>query len=227
MADSFAPTARTKLKRRPQRGHFDRKTVYGILDSALVCHLGHVIDGHPRVTPTAYWREGDALYWHGSAASPMLRAMEQGGEICLTVAILDGLVLARSAFHHSLNYRSVMVFGKPYKVEDPVEKKARMEAFLERLYPGRWDELERLRPVRDEELKAITILGLHMTEASAKVRSGPPVDDEEDYTLPIWAGVVPVQSVAGTPEDDGRPAAGTKLPAGLTDLSHLGLGKRR
>jgi len=227
MAESFAPTARTKLRRRPQRGHYDKKTVYGILDAAFICHIGYVADGHPCVTPTAYWREGEAIYWHGSAASRMLRALEQGGEVCVTVSILDGLVIARSAFHHSLNYRSVMMFGNAYKVDAPEDKRARMAAFMERLYPGRNAELERVRPVRKEELKAITVLGLHLKEVSAKIRSGPPVDDEEDHALPIWAGVVPVQSLAGTPVDDGRLAAGTKLPAGLADLSHLGLGRRR
>jgi len=226
MADPFTPTARTRLTRRPQRGHYDRETVYAVLDSAIVGHLGYVIGGQPRVTPTAYWREADALYWHGSAASPMLRAMEKGGEVCLTVSILDGLVLARSAMHHSLNYRSVMVFGRPYKVEDAHEKQARMEAFLERLYPGRWQELEALRPVRKQELKAITLLGLHLDEASAKIRSGPPVDDEDDYALPIWAGVLPVLSVVGAPVDDGRLAKGAKLSLRPANLAHIGLGRR-
>jgi nitroimidazol reductase NimA-like FMN-containing flavoprotein (pyridoxamine 5'-phosphate oxidase superfamily) len=226
MADSFVPTARTRLKRRPQRAHYDKKTVYGILDAAVVCHIGYVIDGKPFVTPTAYWREGDAIYWHGSAASRMLRAQEQGGEICVTVTLLDGLVLARSAFHHSVNYRSVMMFGKAHKVEDEDAKEARMAAFLERLYPGRWEELQRLRPVRRKELKAITVLGLHLDEVSAKVRSGPPVDDDEDYALPLWAGVLPVAGVVGAPIDDGRLARGAKLAKHLTDLSHLGLPRR-
>lgn len=226
MADSFAPTARTKLRRRPQRGHFDRKTIHGILDAAFICHIGYLIDGKPVVTPTAYWREGEAIYWHGSAASHMLRALEGGGEVCVTVTILDGLVLARSAFHHSLNYRSVMMFGRAHKIEDPDDKRARMKAFMERLYPGRPAELERLRPVRKQELKAITVLGLHLAEVSAKIRSGPPVDDEEDYALPIWAGVLPVNGVIGTPVDDGRLAKGARLPRHLADLAHLGLPKR-
>lgn len=226
MADSFAPTARTRLRRRPQRGHYDRKTVHGILDAAFICHVGYLIEGKPVVTPTAYWREGDAVYWHGSAASGMLRALEKGADVCVTVTILDGLVLARSAFHHSLNYRSVMMFGRAHKVEDQDEKRARMEAFMERLYPGRTEELERLRPLRKQELKAITVLGLQLDEVSAKIRSGPPVDDEDDYALPVWAGVLPVNGVIGTPVDDGRLAKGARLPRHLADLAHLGLPKR-
>ena len=226
MADSFAPTARTRLRRRPQRGRYDRKTVHGILDAAFICHVGYLIEGKPVVTPTAYWREGDAIYWHGSAASGMLRALEKGADVCVTVTILDGLVLARSAFHHSLNYRSVMMFGRAHKVEDQDRKRARMEAFMERLYPGRTEELERLRPVRKQELKAITVLGLQLDEVSAKIRSGPPVDDEEDYALPIWAGVLPVNGVIGAPVDDGRLAKGARLPRHLAGLAHLGLPKR-
>lgn len=226
MADSFAPTARTRLRRRPQRGRYDRKTVHGILDAAFICHVGYLIEGKPVVTPTAYWREGDAVYWHGSAASGMLRALEKGADVCVTVTILDGLVLARSAFHHSLNYRSVMMFGRTHKVEDQDEKRARMEAFMERLYPGRTEELERLRPVRKQELKAITVLGLQLDEVSAKIRSGPPVDDEDDYALPIWAGVLPVNGVIGAPVDDGRLAKGARLPRYLAGLAHLGLPKR-
>jgi nitroimidazol reductase NimA-like FMN-containing flavoprotein (pyridoxamine 5'-phosphate oxidase superfamily) len=229
MSQDYARTARTTLKRRPQRGRYDRKTVHAILDSAVVCHIGYAVDGQPFVTPTAYWREGDAIYWHGSAASRMLRVQEAGAEICVTVTVLDGLVLARSAFHHSLNFRSLMMFGRAHKVESAADKEARMAAFLERMYPGRWEELQRLRPVRRKELNAITVLGLHLHEVSAKVRSGPPVDDEEDYALPLWAGVIPVNGVNGAPIHDARLAAGAALPTYLTDLSHLGLapqGKR-
>jgi uncharacterized protein len=223
MSTAFAPTPRSKLARLPKRGHYDRATVYGILDAGFICHVGYAIDRHPYVTPTAYWREGDALYWHGSSASRMLRTLEKGADCCLTVTHIDGLVLARSAFHHSLNYRSVMVFGKAYKVEDPEEKLARLEAFVERMYPGRWPKL---RPVTAPELKSTTVLGMHLAEASAKLRSGPPLDDEADYALPIWAGVVPVHSTAGAPLDDARLANGTKAPAGLSNLRHLGLMKR-
>ena len=223
MTHAFVPTARSKLARLPKRGRYDRDTVYGILDAGFICHVGYSVDGHPYVTPTAYWREGDAVYWHGSSASRMLRTLAKGVDCCLTVTHIDGLVLARSAFHHSLNYRSVMMFGKAYKVEDPGEKLARLEAFVERMYPGRWPEL---RPVTAPELKSTSVLGMHLTEASAKLRSGPPVDDEQDYALPVWAGVVPVRSVAGAPMEDPRLVPGIALPGMLTDLKHLSLLKR-
>lgn len=205
----FTPTARSRVKRLPRRAHYERKTIYAILDAAFVCHIGYVIDRQPYVTPTAYWREGDAVYWHGSSKSRMLKALEKRPNICLTVTILDALVVARSAFHKSVNYRSAMLFGKPYKVEDPAEKLVKMETFVERLYPARWREL---RPVTRQELKATTVLGMHIEEASAKVRTGPPVDDEPDYALPIWGGVIPVRQVLGEPVDDGRLAPGAGGP---------------
>lgn len=201
----FTPTPRTKLKRLPERGHYDRKTAYDILDAGFVCHIGYVIDGQPYVTPTAYWREGDAVYWHGSSKSRMLLALEKAPDVCLTVTHLDGLVVARSGFHKSVNYRSAMLFGKAYQVTDPTEKLAKMEKFVERLYPGRWPLL---RPAHEQELKAMSVFGLHIEEVVAKVRSGPPLDDEPDYALPIWAGVVPIRQVLGEPADDGRLAAG-------------------
>jgi nitroimidazol reductase NimA-like FMN-containing flavoprotein (pyridoxamine 5'-phosphate oxidase superfamily) len=220
MTDAFVPSARSKVKRLPNRGHYDRATVYAILDAGLICHVGYAIGGQPYVTPTAYWREGDAVYWHGSSASRMLRTLETGADCCLTVTHLDGLVLARSAFNHSLNFRSAMLFGNAYKVKDPEEKLAHLAAFVERLYPGRWQEL---RPVNAKELKATTVLGMHIDEASAKVRTGPPVDDEPDYVLPVWAGVIPVHTVTATPLNDERLAKGTKVRRSLADLSHLGL----
>ncbi len=217
------PSARSKLKRLPKRGHYDRATVHAILDAGFICHVGYVIDGRPFVTPTAYWREGDVVYWHGSSASRMLRVLEAGADCCLTVTHLDGLVLARSAFHHSLNYRSVMLFGKPCKVDDAADKLAKLEAFVERLYPGRWREL---RPLSAKELRVTMVLGMHIDEASAKVRTGGPVDDEPDYALPIWAGVIPVQGVTATAVDDERLLKDVKLQASLADLSHLGLRQR-
>jgi len=223
MADAFIPSARSKLRRLPERARYDRATVYAILDAGFICHVGYAIDGQPYVTPTAYWREQDTVYWHGSAASRMLRALEAGADCCLTVTHLDGLVLARSAFHHSLNYRSVMLFGKARKVEGAAEKLAKLEAFVERLYPGRWPEL---RPVNAKELKATTVLGMHISEASAKIRSGGPVDDEADYVLPLWAGVIPVHSATGTPVGDARLRKTATMPASLSDLKHLGLSKR-
>jgi uncharacterized protein len=201
----FKPTARTKVRRLPKRARYDRDSLHAILDAGFVCHIGYVIDGQPYVTPTAYWREGDAVYWHGSSKSRMLQALEKRPSICLTVMHLDALVVARSGFHKSVNYRSAMLFGKPYKVADAEEKLAKMERFVERLYPGRWPQL---RPVTQQELKAMSVFGLHIEEAVAKVRTGPPIDDEEDYALPIWAGLVPVRQVLGAPEDDGRLAPG-------------------
>lgn len=210
---AFPPTARSRVRRLPKRARYDRETVCSILDAAFVCHIGYLIGRQPCVTPTAYWREGDAVYWHGSSRSRMLLALEKRPEICLAVTIVDALVVARAAFHNSINYRSVMLFGRPYRVEDPAEKLARMEAFVERLYPGRW---RRLRAVTEKELKATTVLGLYLEEASAKVRSGPPVDDAEDYALPIWAGVVPLRQVLGEPLDDGRLAPGAGAPPRVT-----------
>lgn len=202
----FTPTARTRIKRLPKRARYDRDTVYAILDAGFVCHIGYVIDGQPYVTPTAYWREGDAVYWHGSSKSRMLMALEKSPKVCLTVMMLDALVVARSGFHKSVNYRSAMLFGKPYKVTEPQDKLAKMEKFVERLYPGRWPGL---RPVSKQELKGTTVLGMHIEEAVAKVRTGGPVDDEADYALPIWAGVFPVRQVLGEPVDDGRLAPGS------------------
>ena len=223
MTDAFVPSARSKVKRLPKRGHYDRATIDAILDAGFICHVGYAIDGQPYVTPTAYWREGDAVYWHGSSASRMLRVLETGADCCLTVTHLDGLVLARSAFHHSLNYRSAMLFGKPYKVERAADKLAKLEAFVEHLYPGRWREL---RPVTAKELKATTILGMRIDEASAKLRTGGPIDDEPDYALPVWAGVIPVHSVTGNAVDDARLLQGVRMQASLSDLSRLGLTQR-
>lgn len=212
---AFTPTRRTQVKRLPKRGHYDRETVYKILDAGAICHVGYVIDGAPYVTPTAYWRKGDRIYWHGSSASRMLRTIEAGSPVCLTVSMLDGFVLARSAFHHSVNYRSVMAFGTGHKVEDPDEKMQAMIDFVERLYPGRWNEL---RPVTAQEIKATTILGMDLNEVVAKVRVGPPVDDEEDYALPIWAGVVPIAPVLGGIIDDARNIPGVARPGYLDKI---------
>ncbi len=203
------PGKRTQLRRLPKRGHHDRATIDAVLDAGFVCHIGYLIDGLPYVTPTAYWREGDAVYWHGSAQSRMLRALEKGPEICLTVTHVDALVVARSGFHKSVNYRSVMLFGRPYRVEDPDEKLAKMEAFVERIYPGRW---QGLRPVTPQELKAMIVLGMAIGEASAKIRTGPPVDDEADYALPIWGGIIPFTYGVGAPQADGRLAPGAPPP---------------
>ena len=221
---SFTPTARSKLKRLYKRGHYDQDTLYAILDSGFLCHVGYAIGGQPYVTPTCYWREGDSVYWHGSSASRMLRHLEKGLDCCLAVTHVDGLVLARSGFHHSIDYRSAMLFGKAHKVEDPVEKLIKMEAFVERMVPGRW---KTLRAPHQQELKATTLLGMDIEEASAKIRAAGVVDDEADYALPIWAGVVPVSMHAGVARDDGRLAPGTKRPANLESFAHLGLAPKR
>ncbi|MEE8189158.1 MAG: pyridoxamine 5'-phosphate oxidase family protein [Kiloniellales bacterium] len=205
----FTSTKRTRVKRQHERAHYDRETVYGILDAGLVCHVGYVIDGQPYVTPTAYWREGDRVYWHGSSASRMLRNLEKGVPVCFTVSFLDGLVLARSGFHSSINYRSVMAFGTAEMVTGEAEKLAALEAFQERLTPGRWAEL---RPVSKQELKGTTVMWLALDEAVAKVRPGPPSDDEEDYDLSVWAGVVPIRRVVDPPEDDPRLGPGIAQP---------------
>jgi nitroimidazol reductase NimA-like FMN-containing flavoprotein (pyridoxamine 5'-phosphate oxidase superfamily) len=175
------PTQKTRLRRLPKRARYDRASIYRILDAGFVCHVGYTIDGQPFVTPTSYWREDGHVYWHGSHASRMLdRAANR--KVCLAVTHLDGLVAARSAFHHSVNYRSVMLFGKPRKVEDAERKLHAMRNFVERIYPGSW---ESLRPVTRKELRATTVLHMPIDEASAKVRTGGPVDDEADYALPI------------------------------------------
>ncbi len=220
---SLPPTERSRVKRMPKRGSYDRAAIDAVLDAAFLCHVGYVIDGKPYVTPTSYWREGDHVYWHGSSASRMLRSLEAGVDACLNVALVDGLVLARSAFHHSINYRSVTLFGKAYKVEDGAAKETVLRNFVERMYPGRWAEL---RPANTQELKATTVLHLKIEEGAAKARSGPPIDDDEDYGWPAWAGVVPVTHVFGPPQDDGRLAAGVSVPACLADLSRLGLTRR-
>jgi nitroimidazol reductase NimA-like FMN-containing flavoprotein (pyridoxamine 5'-phosphate oxidase superfamily) len=205
----FSPTGRTTLKRLPKRGSFERQTVYEILDEGFVCHVGFVSDGQPFVIPTAYGRVGDVLYLHGAKASRMLKALSAGGEVCVTVTLVDGLVLARSAFHHSINYRSVVVFGRTHAVESEEEKNAALEAFTEHVCRGRWAEVRWPTP---QELAATTVVALPLAEASAKVRTGPPIDDEEDYALPVWAGVLPLRVDAGTPEADPRLPPETPVP---------------
>jgi uncharacterized protein len=206
-------TARTRVRRMPKRGHYDRETVHAVLDAGVMCHVGYVIDGQPYVTPTCHWRHGDRLYWHGSSASRMLRHLKQGVPACVTVTHLDGFVLARSGFHHSINYRSVMALGRAQLVPEEAKLGA-LRDFVERLFPDRWDEL---RPPTAQEIKATTVLWMDLDEVSAKIRTGPPVDDEEDYALPVWAGVLPVSSLRGMPEPDARLASDIALPAYLRD----------
>jgi len=207
--DSSTQTERTRVKRLPNRGAYDRDTIYAILDEAFICHVGYVMDGQPYVIPTGYARIGDDLYIHGSSASRMLRNLAQGVDVCVTVTLVDGLVLARSAFHHSINYRSVVVLGKATLVEDAAEKDKALEAFTEHIIPGRWPEI---RWPNELELKATSVLKLPIEEASAKVRVGDPKDDEEDYEMNIWAGVLPLSVVPGEPIDDSRLVNGKEPP---------------
>jgi len=207
-AENLTITERTRLRRLHERGHFDRTTLYSILDATPLAHVGYLIDEKPVVMPTFQWREGDHVYWHGSSASRGLRAAE-GADVCLTVSLLDGLVLARSAMHHSANFRSAMIFGRATKITDPDQKAERLKTFVDGLYPGRWDML---RPMNAQEAKATAVLSMPIEEASAKVRTGGPVDDEEDYALPIWAGVLPIRQVVGEVEDDPRNIDGVSAP---------------
>ncbi|EKM99958.1 MULTISPECIES: pyridoxamine 5'-phosphate oxidase family protein [unclassified Acidocella] len=214
MTEDLLQTDRTRLRRSHQRGSFDRAVVNAILDAQPMCSVGYVIDGKPYVTPTLQWREGDHVYWHASSASRALRAAS-GQEVCLNVAILDGYVMARSGFHHSVNSRSVMLFGTAHLVPDE-EKQAKLSAFIDGLWPGR---AAMLRPNSAQELKATSILALKIEEGSAKIRTGGPKDEEEDYALPIWAGVIPVTTQIGTPIDDARLTAGIAPPAHLTAMA--------
>jgi len=206
---TFPQTDRTKLRRLPKRGHFDRETVYGILDEGFICHVGFVSGGQPVVIPTGYARLDDKLYIHGSQASRMLKTLSGGVDACVTVTIIDGLVLARSAFHHSMNYRSVVVFGRATLIEDREEKIAALLALSEHIIRGRWNDV---REPTEQELRATTVLSLPLVEASAKIRTGPPLDDEEDYALPVWAGVVPLKLEAGEPIPDPRLSAEIRVP---------------
>ncbi len=203
---------RVRVRRKPDRGRYDRATIDAILDAASIGYVGWILDGQPYVTPTAIWRTGDRLYWHGSAASRMVRATKDGAPVCITAAILDGLVLARSATDHSVNYRSVTVLGTAHAVVGDDETVAALEAFVEHLYPGRWAEL---RPATTREVRATTVLWVDLAEASAKIRADGAHDEPGDETWPAWAGVVPVALVAGVPEPDGFVPAGMPAPGYL------------
>lgn len=209
MSKEISRTERTRLRRLPDRGGYDRDIIYAILDEAFICHVGFAVDEQPYVIPTGYARIGDDLYIHGSSASRMLRNLAKGIDVCVTVTLIDGLVLARSAFHHSINYRSVVILGKADLVEDAKEKHTVLEAFTEHVVPGRWAEV---RWPTELELKATSVLKLSITEASAKIRTGDPKDDEEDYAMNVWAGVLPLRLATAEPIADSRLADGITVP---------------
>lgn len=215
-----SPSNRTQVKRLPERGKYDPDLIHAILDEALICHVGIVTpDGYPVVIPTIHARNGDTLYIHGSPASRLLRSMRSGDEICVTVTLLDGLVVARSAFHNSMNYRSVVVIGTPRIVESPAEKLAALERVTEHIICGRWEDS---RLVSEKEIKGTMVVALDLTEASAKVRTGGPVDDDADYVEPLWAGVIPLSIAAGAPVADERLLDGVATPSNITDYTRPG-----
>jgi nitroimidazol reductase NimA-like FMN-containing flavoprotein (pyridoxamine 5'-phosphate oxidase superfamily) len=209
MSEPQIPSPRTRVVREAERAVYDREAVYRILDEGFLCHAGFAVDGQPFVIPTSYGRKDASLYIHGSAASRMLRQFKEGVPVCITVTLLDGLVLARSIFNHSMNYRSVVVLGKATLVDDPTEKLEALRLLSEHILPGRWADS---RQPNQRELKATSVLRVPIEEFSAKVRQGPAVDDEEDYSFPTWAGVVPLEMVAGTPLDDARLMPGIEVP---------------
>jgi uncharacterized protein len=210
MPDTFPVTDRTRLVREANRAVYDREVIYKILDEGFVCHVGFVAEGQPYVIPTMFARVGDSIYFHGSAASRMLRNAASGLPVCIAVTLTDGLVLARSVFNHSINYRSVVALGQAKLIDDPAEKIRALQAFTEKLIPGRWNDA---RQPNERELKATSILKLALTEVSAKVRTGDVEDDAEDYALPVWAGVIPLRLVADAPLRDGRCDPAIPTPA--------------
>jgi nitroimidazol reductase NimA-like FMN-containing flavoprotein (pyridoxamine 5'-phosphate oxidase superfamily) len=210
---------RTTVRRLPDRARYERSDAEAVLDEALICHLGFVVDDQPYVIPTIHARDGDVIYVHGSPASRTLRTLKGGIDVCLTATIVDGLVVARSAFHHSINYRSVVVLGRATEVTDTAIKTRALEVITNHVLAGRWDEC---RPMSDKELRSTTVLVLPLAEASVKTRSGPPGDDEEDYVLPIWAGVVPLAQVPGAPVPDPRLTPGIDLPASVVSTAGRG-----
>lgn len=208
---------RSTIRRVPKRGSYDQQTIHQVLDAGFLAHVGFSINGQPFVIPTLYGRAGDTLYLHGSAASRMLRELETGVNACVTVTLVDGLVLARSAFHHSMNYRSVVAFGKAKKIEGQEEKTEALRIISEHLIAGRWQDV---REPAEQELKGTSVLEFVIEEASAKIRTGPPADDEEDYALPMWAGVLPLALRAEAPVPDPRLAEGTPVPSYVLNYSH-------
>jgi uncharacterized protein len=216
MPEDYTPTARTRVVREPHRGVYDRDIAYQILDEGIMCHVGFVLDGQPFVIPTGYGRKENNLYIHGSAASRMLRNLDQGIPVCVTVTLLEGLVLARSIFNHSMNYRSVVVLGTAVAVAEPKEKLEALRALSEHILPGRWADV---RQPNERELKATLVMRLPIEEFSAKVRKGPPIDDEEDYGFPTWAGVIPLRLMTAAPIADPQLSSQAVVPDYVRDYS--------
>jgi nitroimidazol reductase NimA-like FMN-containing flavoprotein (pyridoxamine 5'-phosphate oxidase superfamily) len=214
VTDTFAKTKLNQVKRLPERGHYDAATIYPIVDAALLCHVGFAIDNQPYIIPTLHARHGDTILLHGAKGSRLLRHIQSGGPVCITVTVMDGIVLARSVFHHSINYRSAVLFGTGALVEGDEARLRALEAFTERLIPGRWADA---RPPSPIELKQTTIVAVPIESASAKIRTGPPKDEAEDLDLPVWAGVLPLQYVAGTPIADDQLSPAVELPGYIRD----------
>ena len=219
----FAKTQKNSIKRLPKRGYYDRETIYRILDEALICHVGFVESGQPYVIPINFARFGDTIVLHGAKASRLLKHIEAGNPVCVEVTIVDGLVLARSVFHHSVNYRSVVLFGTGRPVMDEQEKLTALEAVTEHLIPGRWKEARR---PNHKELNATSVVSIPIDEASAKVRVGPPVDEEEDYVLPVWAGVLPLQEMPLTPIQDELQSENVTLPGYVAKYTRTRAGEK-
>ena len=212
MEDAYPVTPVNRVKRLHERGSYDRATIHALLDASMMCHIAYVVDGQPYCTPTLFWREGDKLYWHGSSASRMLRNQSDGASVCLTATHLDSLVLARSAFNHSADYRAVMAFGRAKMIEDEAEKARGIRAMVDRFFPGRTDLL---RAPTEQEIKATRFIGMEIEQASAKIRAKGIGDDEEDYALPIYAERIPVRTVIGAPEPCARLIPGVARPEGI------------
>ena len=214
--DTFPKTNVNRVKRTPDRGRYDKPTIYGILDSAFVCHISYVIDGRPYCTPTSFWREGDHLYWHGSSASRMIRTQAEGVPVCLTVTHIDSLVMARSGFHHSVNYRAAMCFGTAHIIDDPAEKLRLMDNFVDRIYPER---SKLIRQPNQQEFKATTMMGMEIETASGKIRDKHVSDEEEDYEgVPAWSALYPITQVLGEPSDCVRQIPGLTRPEAMADF---------
>jgi len=218
MSKSNPSTARIRVVREPERGVYDRATAYKILDEGFICHVGFIADGQPYVIPTSYGRKNDNLYIHGSAASRMLRQLDRGVPVCITVTLLDGLVLARSVFNHSINYRSAVIFGRGARIVDAAARLQALHAFTERLLPGRWQDA---RQPTEVELKQTTIVAVPIESASAKIRSGPPKDDEPDLDLPVWAGVLPLRLARGVPVADPQLGIEIAVPEYIRDYDRV------